>query len=279
MRARGGDGLPTMPAAALPKKVSSEVFSMWNNTRMVVFTAMSASLFAAILIPFKVAPLIPGVTEFRPANAVPVLCSFLFGPAGAWGAAIGNVIGDFFGGIGPGDLFGFAGNFLYGLLPYKLWRARGPGDPLPDSAAAWVSLFACIGLASGACALVIGWGLAVLGFVPFYVLANLILLNNFAVASVLAPPLLFALYPRVRRARLLWSDIVEECVRPPALRWTGIALITVGTVGGLVCGNLVARGSVAVPLLGTVESGSGALQVGVGLLPFLLLLVVGAALL
>ena len=64
-----------------------EAVAMWRNTRLVVLTAVSASLYAAILIPFKVLPLIPGVTELRPANAVPVVCSFLFGPAGAWGAA------------------------------------------------------------------------------------------------------------------------------------------------------------------------------------------------
>ena len=63
-----------------------DLIDMWSNTRMVVLTAMSASLYTAILIPFKVLPIIPGVTEFRPANAVPVVCSFLFGPAGAWGA-------------------------------------------------------------------------------------------------------------------------------------------------------------------------------------------------
>jgi len=60
---------------------------MWSNTRMVVLTAISAALYAAILIPFKVVALIPGITEFRPANAVPVVCSFLFGPAAAWGSA------------------------------------------------------------------------------------------------------------------------------------------------------------------------------------------------
>ena len=109
---------------------------MWRNTRLVVLTAMSASLYAALLIPFKVLPLIPGVTEFRPANAIPVVCSLLFGPAGAWGAAIGNLIGDFFGGIGPGDLFGFAGNFLYGLIPYHAWRALTDADPVPRTAAA-----------------------------------------------------------------------------------------------------------------------------------------------
>src|SRR5512144_1550189 len=128
-----------------------DLIDMWGNTRMVVLTAMSASLYAAILIPFKVLPIIPGVTEFRPANAVPVVCSFLFGPAGAWGAAIGNVIGDFFGGIGPGDAFGFVGNFLYGLLPYKLWEAVTDRDPLPRTPAMWLLFVSVVLLASAAC--------------------------------------------------------------------------------------------------------------------------------
>src|SRR5438034_788368 len=51
-----------------------ELFAMWSNTRMVVLTAICAALYAAILIPFKVVPLIPGITEFRPANAVTVVC-------------------------------------------------------------------------------------------------------------------------------------------------------------------------------------------------------------
>src|SRR5262245_14812125 len=101
----------------------AELFRMWSNTRMVVLTATCAGLYAAILIPFKVVQIIPGVTEIRPANAIPIVCSLLFGPAGAWGAAFGNLIGDFFGGLGPGDLFGFAGNLLYGLIPYAVWEA------------------------------------------------------------------------------------------------------------------------------------------------------------
>ena len=67
-----------------------ELRLMWRNTRMVVLCVLSAALYAAILIPFKVIPLIPGVTELRPGNAIPVVCSFLFGPAAGWGSAIGN---------------------------------------------------------------------------------------------------------------------------------------------------------------------------------------------
>src|SRR5712692_4463832 len=106
-----------------------ELRMMWRNTRMVVLSAISASLYAAVLVPFKVIPLIPGVTELRPANAIPVVCSLLFGPAAAWGSAIGNMIGDFFGGVGPGDFFGFFANLMYGYVPYKVWNLIAEGEP------------------------------------------------------------------------------------------------------------------------------------------------------
>src|SRR4030066_2341385 len=97
---------------------------MWRHTKMVVLVALTAAVYAAILIPLKGIPLVPGFTEIRPANVVPVVFSLLFGPAGAWGAAFGNLIGDFFGTLGLGSIFGFWGNFLAAYLPYKVWQGR-----------------------------------------------------------------------------------------------------------------------------------------------------------
>src|SRR4029079_16180287 len=165
-------------AATVAGKRMSELFGMWGNTRMVVLTAMCAALYAAILIPFKIVPLIPGITEFRPANAVPVVCSLLFGPAAAWGAAFGNVIGDFFGGLGPGDVFGFLGNLLYGLLPYTVWEALTDRPPVPRGVGVAIALAAVIALAAMLCATVIGWGLILLRFHAFTVLGSIVLLNN-----------------------------------------------------------------------------------------------------
>src|SRR6202046_2783736 len=123
-----------------------ELRSMWGNTRMVVLSAVSASLYAAVLVPFKVVPLIPGVTEMRPANAIPVVCSFMFGPAAAWGAAIGNMIGDFFGGVSPGDIFGFFANLAYGWIPYKVWEliARGESPVLNSPLIIFKYVTACL---------------------------------------------------------------------------------------------------------------------------------------
>jgi energy-coupling factor transport system substrate-specific component len=111
-----------------------ELITMWKNTRMIVLTAVSAAVYAAVLIPFKVAvPLVPGFTEVRPANVIPIICSLMFGPAAAWGAAIGNTIADVFGTLTLGTIPGFIGNFLYGYIPYRMWRAFGKGEPIAES--------------------------------------------------------------------------------------------------------------------------------------------------
>jgi len=213
---------------------------------MVVLTAMCASLYAAVLIPFMVVPLIPGVTHFRPANALPVVCSFLFGPAAAWGAAIGNLIGDFFSGLGPGDLFGFIGNFLYALVPYRLWRACTTGDPLPTSLAGWALFFTIVTTASMLCAATVGFGLHLLGFVPFALLGNVVLVNDLATSAVLAPLLLAVLYPRVRRARLLYTDVIGAGRRGGLVRRAaGVAMTIAGTAVAFALGNLASAGWVA----------------------------------
>lgn len=218
---------------------------VWKDTRMVVLTALSAALYAAILIPFKIFPIIPGVTEIRPANAIPIVTSILFGPAGAWGSAFGNLIGDFFLGLGPGSLFGMVGNFLYGFVPYVFWRAFfGTAEPQSGRKLHWVALmFICV-VASAACAFTIGWGIdVVIKGVPFAILGSIIFFNNFLMAALLAPPLLFALLPRVRRWGLLYTQILpEEGTRRPRFAWAGVILMTVGSLGGLGGGLAVATG-------------------------------------
>jgi energy-coupling factor transport system substrate-specific component len=202
------------------------------------------------------------------------VCSFLFGPAAAWGSAIGNFIGDLFAGIGPGDLFGFAGNFLYGLVPYRAWRVLSDEDPVPHSAAGWVRLLFVILVAAAACALVVGWGLNLLGFVPFPVLGNLVLWNNFVSAGVLAPLCLRALYPRVAAAKLRHRDLVGE--RPRRRRSVQISLLALGTAGvlaGHVAGNLIYTGHWIPPwvaVFGTATA-SRSFEIGLGVGPFVAL--------
>ena len=222
----------------------SELSLMWRNTRMVVLCAISAALYAAVLVPFKVVPLIPGVTELRPANAIPIVCSFLFGPAAAWGSAIGNMIGDFFGGIGPGDLFGFAANLAYGYVPYKVWRVisanQSPVDRTPGSILKYV--VACLA-ASALCADIVAWGENLLALRPFAVLGNVIVVNNMMAALVLSPFLLAAIYPRVQSGRMLYQDLMpEHPARSGTVAAAGLILLIAGTAGAWMFGNLISTG-------------------------------------
>jgi energy-coupling factor transport system substrate-specific component len=220
----------------------NDLLRSWRSTRMVVLTAVSAALYAAVLIPFKAIPIVPGATELRPANALPIVFSFLFGPAGAWGSALGNLIGDTFGTLGPGTLFGFAGNLLYGYLPYRLWSAWSK-DAVPRGVAGWTGYAAVVAAASAACALVIGWGLNLLGFVPFRVLGTVILANNLLMSLLLSPFLLKALHPRIRRWGLLYTDILDPPahVRPLPRRLAGAAAGAAALLG-FAAGHLAIAG-------------------------------------
>src|SRR5687767_2742497 len=251
-----------------------EVFTMWRHTQLVVLVALSAAIYAAVLIPFKGFPIVPGYIELRPANAFPVVFGLLFGPAGAWGAAIGNLIGDFFGTLTLGSVGGFVGNFFLAYLPYKMWGAYFRSDeniePNVDSGKKFGVYILVTILASVVCALIISWLVALLGFVPFQAALPLIVFNNAIMAGVLGPLLLLALYPRVKRWGLLWTEIMEpEEVSASRLKGIGNILVWVGGIGGAVVGLILS-------LTGAAPMGAG---VGLALIPFLIVIVVGALML
>jgi energy-coupling factor transport system substrate-specific component len=227
-----------------------EVFRMWKNTKMVVLVALCAGLYAAVLIPFKGFVLIPGITEFRPASALPVVLGLLFGPAGAWGSAIGNLIGDFFGSLGVGSFFGFFGNFMFAYVPYKLWQNLGivQLDDLEPNLNSGRKVFAYVISAiagSLACALFIGWGLDIINMVPFAALGAIIALNNSIPSIVLGIPLLIVLYPRIKKWDLLWTDIMPEEDLPPTgvKARTGAIIMTISIFVGLIGGLMAALGA------------------------------------
>ena len=248
-----------------------EVFAMWRHTQLVVLVALSAAIYAAVLIPFKGFPIIPGYNELRPANAFPIVFGLLFGPAGAWGAAIGNLIGDFFGTLSLGSVGGFVGNFFLALLPYKMWsvffRRDENMEENVDSGKKFGVFILLVLLASTVCAAIIAWWADLIGLFPFLVFFALIFFNNAIMAGVLGPILLLALYPRVKRWGLLWTEIMEpEEVSSSTLQRTGAILVWVGAIGSVVVGLI----------LGLSQQAPGGLGLGVGLIPFLLLVLIGS---
>lgn len=195
-----------------PRRWFGELRHVWHDTRLLVLSAQIAAIYAAVLIPFKVGiPIIPGFVELRPANVIPIVSSLLFGPAAAWGAGIGNVIGDCFGTLGPASLFGFLGNFLYGYVPYLLWGNLGwlssGREPMVRSWRQGVEYVIVCACAAMVCAATIGWGVELLGLLPFWLLFPAIFLNNLVMATLLGPPLLLFLYPRVKQWNLYYRDL------------------------------------------------------------------------
>jgi len=250
---------------------------------MVVLVAVCAACYVAVLLPFKVAVIIPGLTEVRPGAAFPVLLSFLFGPAAAFGAAFGNLIADVLGGmLGPGSLFGFIGNFIYGFIPYALWRAiRGKARPGAGGVADWFLVAGIIFISAFSIGAVIGWGADLLGLAPFAALGNIIVLNNLLASLALSIPLLALTYKRVENAGLIWHEIMDEPDQSSGrFHKIGFVLVIMASIAAIAAGNAISLGYLKVDFGAAGFAGvKGTMYMGVGMPPFILALFVGCALL
>ena len=79
-------------------------------------------IYILIAVPFRHFFPILYVSELRPASALPPVFGMLFGPWGALGAAIGNMVADIIAGYPPEIyILGFIAQFFYGYISYKLW--------------------------------------------------------------------------------------------------------------------------------------------------------------
>lgn len=260
-----------------------EIITMWKYNTMVALTVLSAGIYMLFLLPFKAIPIIPGFTEIRPATIFPVIFGLLFGPAGAWGAAIGNLAGDCFGTLSIGSIFGFIGNFFFAYIPYKLWGKLRLGfskDRSPTINSTWKLVeFGIVSvIASISCAVIIAWGIDMLKLVPFVRLAEIISLNNIVVNLLFGPILLPIAYRLVKKAGILWTDImhVSDISRPNPERIYPF-MIFAGSIGGLFFGIVLSFIFTGSSLFGIepVADGAGNMCVAVGVLPFLVVLVHG----
>jgi energy-coupling factor transport system substrate-specific component len=221
------------------------VVTMWSNTRMIALVPVVAALYAAAqvaLAPISIV-LIPGVVQFKAANILTLLLGLLFGPAGAWGVAIGNTVGDYFtGSLALGSFFGFWSSFsvpYFGYLGLSLLLDRDKGDEERWSRLKIAGLIVIALLAAPISAVILAWGLELLGIAPFQVIAN-ILVANFAIGDLIGVGLFLLLGPRVRRLRATWTEIMSaEEVRGPRTRRVGVALMAIGGMVGWVLGGLL----------------------------------------
>lgn len=182
-----------------------DIFTVWKETKQIVMVAITAAIYAGMLIPFKPIQIIPGLTELRPASAIPVLFGVLFGPAAAWGSAIGNLIADFFGMLSLGSIFGFIGNFFFSYTAYKLWRILVKDEITIGMKQLGIFIFISI-VASFICALIIGFGVELIKIAPGIVIFLVIFINNSIMSSILGSILLKLLYRRIEKMGLIYRN-------------------------------------------------------------------------
>lgn len=192
-----------------------DFLEMWKKPKMIAYVIITAVLYALLVLPFMQFKIFGGHGDFgRLGVGIVTAFSFLFGPAAAWGAAIGNTIRDAAtSGLDSVTVFGFIANFLLGYIPYKLWNAITKMKPDLRSVKK-IGLFVGVCLAaSAACGVVIGWALYWLNPpVPFMPTSLIIAVSDAVWAIVLGSVVLALSYKPLSKRRLLYSDIfnIEE---------------------------------------------------------------------
>ena len=144
--------------------------------------------FAVLGAAFKVMVLVEGFTEVRPANAIPMISGYLFGPFGAIGCAVGNLIADFFGTLNLTSLLGVVGNFMAAYVPYRMWYAISREKPNVHS---WKNILIFLWTAyvsALVCAWILGFGLELFFSTWIDTIYKYVLLNNFGFSIALGLP-------------------------------------------------------------------------------------------
>ena len=237
-------------------------FAMWKNTRMIALTVVCAAIYwvarAVLMIDFPI--LAPEVMGMSAANLLPMLFGLLFGPAGAWGVAIGHLVGEL-GALTWKSIFDVVGAFLLGYLPYTMWTtfkplADGQRDPAATKWRSWM-LYILIALitAVASSVVVLTW-LQMLGLLPYTVLLTILVFFALigAVGSLVGGILFILLYGVVKkRLGLIWWEVMDEQeIGKPLAGTLGAWLVTAGALVGT-AGTVVGfGGATAGPVIGII---------------------------
>ena len=102
---------------------------------------MVTVLFAVLGFSVDIMDFADGYSNLRPENFISVVAGILFGPFGAAGCSVGNLLVDLNSWVDRTIVMGFICNFLAAYLPYKLWKAAA-GDELNCHTWKKIGLFA-----------------------------------------------------------------------------------------------------------------------------------------
>lgn len=177
-----------------------ELIQIFRDPKGLRHIAISGLLFLAVGIPFRfLMNLIPGVTEVRPANMLPVVLGLLWGPAGAWGTTIANALSDIFVSHASASIWipGAFINFFFAYLPYKLWYSISLREEILPPTLGNVRqivkyIYICL-LDSLVVTTFLGLLFDLLGFQPYGSGYLLLFFNNFDFSVILGIPVILLL--------------------------------------------------------------------------------------
>ncbi len=223
----------------------NELFQVWKKPKMVKAIFLTALVYAALTIPFKGVTFIPNLSELRPSAFIPVLAGFIFGPAGAWGAALGNLIGDFFGTLSYASIFGFVANFIFAYLPYKLWYHifRKNKSQLEIEVHRKKDIFDAFlsgVMVNFLVAFIIAWGVFATVEGNFVLIWQVLIINN-TLSLLLLMPALIWLVPMSRHYELNWFSHLNKGDFPstPTKAFYLIAMLFFTILGTLLVFGLI----------------------------------------
>jgi len=220
---------------------------------MIVLTAVVAAIYSAAEVALQSASfvIIPGVVQFKVSDVLTMALGVLFGPAGAWGVGIGNVFGDLFTGyLGVGSIFGFLSSMAVACVGYTMWKYFETRWNFARETSIRslrpVLTYLAIGIPAAVCsAVILAWGLDLLGIAPFKIISDT-LVSNFIIGNWLGAILFFLVYDRFKPMSLTWDIIMPEAstAKPIAFHLGAILVVAGSFVGWILGAFILPAGSV-----------------------------------
>lgn len=211
-----------MYVARKRRMIKCDEIRMFKYASMIKSLAFCAATFACLSVVFKNSfVIVPEVTEVRPCNIVACCYGIWFGPAGAWGCALGNLVGDLGGSLTVLSIGGFLANFFSAYFPFKIWEAMGAhyGEHRLErpsmQSTKWALRYLLAGLASVvACALILAITFDVTNTLSAIDTFVIIFCNN--MAATLVGMLLYIIMAKMPSKVLpYWRDMMRSEIAVP----------------------------------------------------------------
>lgn len=113
----------------MEEKVFGQTLSEREKRALLIITLLSALLYLAFTMPFRMYFKVADITDLRPTTALTPVVGLIFGMPAAVGCGIGSLTADILSGYGISyAVIGALQQILYGMVPWFLWKRMNEED-------------------------------------------------------------------------------------------------------------------------------------------------------